>query len=309
MRWSRGCATKPRRWSRPSSSRPRSRTSATWSRYLDQPEFKTFWDADAQARRSGRAVDRQGGGYGAMDRRTIRDRHCRLGCRHLVRATRTRRRHFPSRAITILNAFPPGGANDLVTRPIAIRARTGFQAAGRGRDQGRRGRRGRRAGGRQREAGRLHAALAQQRPCRLRRGRQAVRAAAEDDARRFHSAGAALRRSGAAAGQRSAAVQDAGGVHRRRQEAARQDRLSVGRPLWREPSAGRDDREGGGHPGHAASADRGRRAGDHRDARQQRADDARRPCRRRSRTSRPASCARSLPSAPSDPRRCPTCRP
>jgi tripartite-type tricarboxylate transporter receptor subunit TctC len=26
---------------------------------------------------------------------------------------------FPSRAITILNAFPPGGANDLVTRPIA----------------------------------------------------------------------------------------------------------------------------------------------------------------------------------------------
>ena len=27
---------------------------------------------------------------------------------------------FPSRAITIINAFPPGGANDLVTRPIAI---------------------------------------------------------------------------------------------------------------------------------------------------------------------------------------------
>ena len=26
---------------------------------------------------------------------------------------------FPTRAITILNAFPPGGANDLVTRPIA----------------------------------------------------------------------------------------------------------------------------------------------------------------------------------------------
>ena len=26
---------------------------------------------------------------------------------------------FPSRAITILNAFPPGGANDLVTRPLA----------------------------------------------------------------------------------------------------------------------------------------------------------------------------------------------
>ena len=26
---------------------------------------------------------------------------------------------FPSRPITIVNAFPPGGANDLVTRPIA----------------------------------------------------------------------------------------------------------------------------------------------------------------------------------------------
>src|SRR3954470_16455926 len=26
---------------------------------------------------------------------------------------------FPTHAITILNAFPPGGANDLVTRPLA----------------------------------------------------------------------------------------------------------------------------------------------------------------------------------------------
>src|SRR5205823_6340827 len=26
---------------------------------------------------------------------------------------------FPSRAVTIVNAFPPGGANDLVTRPLA----------------------------------------------------------------------------------------------------------------------------------------------------------------------------------------------
>ena len=26
---------------------------------------------------------------------------------------------FPSRAITIINAFPPGGVNDLVTRPLA----------------------------------------------------------------------------------------------------------------------------------------------------------------------------------------------
>src|SRR4026207_2463449 len=26
---------------------------------------------------------------------------------------------FPSRAITIINAFPPGGANDIATRPFA----------------------------------------------------------------------------------------------------------------------------------------------------------------------------------------------
>src|SRR5215211_5952457 len=26
---------------------------------------------------------------------------------------------YPSRAITIINAFPPGGANDIVTRPLA----------------------------------------------------------------------------------------------------------------------------------------------------------------------------------------------
>ena len=26
---------------------------------------------------------------------------------------------FPSHAITIINAFPPGGVNDLVTRPFA----------------------------------------------------------------------------------------------------------------------------------------------------------------------------------------------
>ena len=26
---------------------------------------------------------------------------------------------FPTRAITIINAFPPGGLNDIVTRPLA----------------------------------------------------------------------------------------------------------------------------------------------------------------------------------------------
>src|SRR5262249_14617342 len=32
---------------------------------------------------------------------------------------------YPSRAITIVNAFPPGGINDIVTRPLA----TGMEAA------------------------------------------------------------------------------------------------------------------------------------------------------------------------------------
>ena len=36
--------------------------SARRSPIMDQPEFKAFWDADAAARRSRRAVDRQGGG-------------------------------------------------------------------------------------------------------------------------------------------------------------------------------------------------------------------------------------------------------
>ncbi len=95
---------------------------------------------------------------------------------------------------------------------------SGPQAAGRGRDQGRRRRPGRRAGRRNGQAGRLHAAVAQQRHFRLRRGRQAVRPPAEDHARRLHPAGAADGRSGAAAGQRPAAVQDAEGIRRRREE-------------------------------------------------------------------------------------------
>ena len=54
-----------------------------------------------QARRSGRAVDRQGGGLRAWIDASFVDRHRRLGGRHLVRATRTRRRRSrraPSRS-------------------------------------------------------------------------------------------------------------------------------------------------------------------------------------------------------------------
>ncbi len=89
---------------------------------------------------------------------------------------------FPSRPITIVNAFPPGGANDLVTRPIASAMESVLKQpvvvetkAGAG------GQVGAQVGG-NRQAGRLHPALPQQWHFRLRRGRQAVRPAAQDHA-------------------------------------------------------------------------------------------------------------------------------
>src|SRR6516162_10005724 len=62
------------------------------------------------------------------------------------------------------------------------------QAAGRGRDQGRRRRTGRRPVRRRRQARRLHVAVAQHRDLRLRRGRQAVWPFTQGHPRRLHSA-------------------------------------------------------------------------------------------------------------------------
>jgi len=42
---------------------------------------------------------------------------------------------FPSHVITIINAFPPGGINDLVTRPLAATMEPILKTAGGGRDQ------------------------------------------------------------------------------------------------------------------------------------------------------------------------------
>src|SRR5213079_2197660 len=116
---------------------------------------------------------------------------------------------FPTRPITILNAFPPGGANDLVTRPLAsalepifkqpvvvetkagAAGSVGAQVAASARPDGytllshNNGLAGY-AEEKQRETRRLHAALAQQRTCRLRGGRQAVRPPAEDDSHGLH---------------------------------------------------------------------------------------------------------------------------
>ena len=51
------------------------------------------------------------------------------------------------------------------------------------------------------------------------------------------------------------------------------DHLQFGRPLWRDPSAGGAARKGYRRPENAPSADQWRRAGDHRPARQQRANE------------------------------------
>ena len=68
-------------------------------------------------RRSRRAVDRQGGGL-SMDRRQFV-----IGSAAAAAAVWSRpalaQDAFPSRPVTIINAFPPGGANDIVTRPMA----------------------------------------------------------------------------------------------------------------------------------------------------------------------------------------------
>ena len=78
---------------------------------------------------------------------------------------------YPSRPITIINAFPPGGLNDIVTRPLAaalepilkqpVVIETKAGAAGQVGAQV----------AASRQARRLHLAVAQCRNLRLRRGR------------------------------------------------------------------------------------------------------------------------------------------
>ena len=145
---------------------------------------------------------------------------------------------FPSHAITIINAFPPGGANDIVTRPFAsalepivkqpvvVETKAG-------------------AGG---QVGAQVVASAKPDGYTLLSHNNGISGyeevdklfgrPAQDDARRFHSAGAADRRPGAAPRQRSATIQDAQGIHRRRQKAARGNQstvraASMARPICR----------------------------------------------------------------------------
>ena len=140
---------------------------------------------------------------------------------------------YPSHAITIINPFPPGGASDVVTRPLAAvlepivkqpvvietkagaAGAVGAQVAANAKPDG------------------LHAAVPHHIDLRLCRGRQVVRPAREIHPRRFHSAGALRRRPLRAHRQRSAALQDAEGPHRRRHKAAGPDHLLVFGSLWR----------------------------------------------------------------------------
>ena len=175
---------------------------------------------------------------------------------------------YPSRPVTFINPFPPGGAADVVGRPFAaviepllkqpVVVETKAGAAG--------------AVGAQFAASAKpdgYTLLAAHRlDLRLCRGRQAVRPRAEIHPRQLHPDRALHRRPDGARGQRQAALQDAEGAGRRRQEAAERLDLQLVRPLRRAASADRAVHAGGRHPD-AASADRRRRAGAERDPRQQ----------------------------------------
>ena len=216
---------------------------------------------------------------------------------------------YPSRAGHPDQSVPAGRRRRRGRPSVRGRAGADRQAAGGDRDQGRR----RRAVGAQFAANAkpdgytllVHIVV----DLRLRRGRQAVRPAAQVHARRLHPDRALHRRADGARRQRQAALQDAEGAGRRRQEAAQQDRLQLVRPLRRAASADRAVHEGGRHQD-AASADQWRRPGADRHARQQFAGAGRR-------RSPPANAqikagklrALACYSATSARRRCPTCRP
>ena len=146
---------------------------------------------------------------------------------------------FPSRPVTIINAFPPGGVNDLVTRPAASVLETVFKqpvvvetkagAAG--------------------AVGAQVAANAKPDGYTILSHNNGISGYAEVDklfGRQPKTTRAdfiPLARLCAdpvlAAGQRPAALEDARRIRRGRQEAPAGDRLQFGRPLRRKPPAGR----------------------------------------------------------------------
>ncbi len=141
---------------------------------------------------------------------------------------------YPSRPITLINPFPPGGAADVVGRPFAAVARADHQAAGGNRDQGRR---------RGRAVGAQFAAAASPTAtrcfCTSFRSRALPRwtrcsVASRSSPAPIYPDRALHRRADGARGQRPDAVQDAEGTGRHTtQEAPRRHHLQLVRPLRR----------------------------------------------------------------------------
>ena len=285
--------------------------------YLDQSGLREILGRGRQAGRSGRARHRPRPGIEARSR-VNPEKHSwiaavsSIGTAALAAAGPAAAQDvFPAHAITIINAFPPGGANDIVTRPLAaamepilkqpVVVETKAGAAG--------------AVGAQVaarcQARRLHVAVAQHRHLRL-TPRSTSCSAARRRPRRadFIPLARLIADPLRAAGQRSAALQDAEGVHRRRQEKARQAIIYSSGGLYGathlpvamlEKAAGglklRHLPTNGGGP--AITAILGNNAQAQRASR----------CRPRSRTSRPASCgALACVRRQARRRRCPTCR-
>ena len=168
---------------------------------------------------------------------------------------------YPSRPVTVINPFPPGGAVDVVGRPFAavlepllkqpVVIETKAGAAG--------------------QVGAQFAANAKPDGYTLLVHIVSISGFAEVDKlfgrhaqvhpRRLHPDRASHRRPDGARRQRPAAVQDAEGTGRRRQEANPNELIfSLVRPLRRAASADRAVHEGGRHPDET-SADQRRRSG------------------------------------------------
>ena len=243
-----------------------------------------------------------------MDRRQFRHRHRRTGAA-VAAGPAFAQDAFPSHAITIINAFPPGGANDIVTRPFAaalepilkqpVVVETKAGAAG--------------------QVGAQVAASAKPDGYTLLSHNNGISGYAEVD--KLFGRQPKTTRADFIPLARLVAdpvlllVNDqqpyktAEGIHRRRQEAARQPIVYSSGGLYGAthlPVALFEKATGMSEA--APPADQRRRAGDHRAARQQRADAARRPCRPRCRISRPANCAPLASFGASVPRLCRTCR-
>ena len=161
--------------------------------------------------------------------------------------TRARRPlRMPSRRvpITIVNAFPPGGANDLVTRPAATALEAVLkQPVVVDTKAGAAGAVGAQVAASAKPDGYTllshNNGLAGYAAVDTLFGRQPKTTRADFIPLARLSADPV-----AAAGQRPAALEDAGRVHRGRQETSRADRLQFRRPLRRKPPAGGADREG-----------------------------------------------------------------